>query len=199
VKLPRISSSPWWPVYAAGAGVCAAISIILWFVVLSSALQQREVRRFNAAELSSRRQKAGEVAGALATLRRKSDAVEKSLRKTAIRLEPAGLVNDRLAKLTDLAHESGLSVDEVQPGRTTDGPHYQTVVLKLAGSGSYPACAKFLHKLHDSFPDTGIRTMETSNTSPNPLSPQVAFRVDLLWYAAPLSQAADPAPIAKTE
>jgi Tfp pilus assembly protein PilO len=199
MKLPRISVSSCWPVYAAGAGVCAAVSLILWLAVLSSAFQQREVRHARAAELTSRRQKAGEVAGALAALRRKSEAVEKSLRKTAIRLEPAALVNDRLAKLTDLANECGLNVDEVQPGRTTDGPHYQTVALKLAGSGSYPACAKFLHKLHDAFPDTGIRTMETSNTSPNPLSPQVAFRVDLLWYAAPLSQTADPAPVAKTE
>lgn len=192
-------ASKWWPVYAAGAGVCAAVSLVLWFTVLSSALQQRDARHARAKELTERRHKAGEVGGALTAVRRKADAVEKALKKTAIRLEPAALVNDRLAKLTDLANECGLSVDEVQPGHTTDGAHYQTVALKLAGSGTFPACAKFLHKLHDGFPDTRVYTMETSNTSPNPLVPQVAFRVDLLWYAAPLSQTSDPASVAKTE
>ena len=185
MKLPGISGTKWWPVYAAGAAVCAFVSAVLWFAVLSSALQQRAARHARAAELRDRRHKAGETAGALAALRRKSASVEKSLQKTALRLEPAALVNDRLARLTDLANECGLSVDEVQPGKTTDGPHFQTVALHLAGSGSYPACAKFLHRLHDDFPDTRVRTMETANTSPNPLVPQVAFRVDLLWYAAP--------------
>lgn len=192
MKTQQTGNLTCWTIFAAGAGVCAAVSLVLWFAVLSSALQQRDARRAMSAELTARRQKAGQAAGALARARREAAAVEKTLEKTALRLEPATRVNDRLSRLTALANACGLSVDEVQPGRTVDGPHYQTVALRLAASGNYPAAARFLHRLHDAFPDTGVRTMETNNASPNPLVPAVAFRVDLLWYAAPVStQAAD--------
>jgi hypothetical protein len=197
MKLPHLNPGKRWPVYAAGAGACFVVSLIVWFTVLSSALQQREARIARNNELIARRHKASEVATSLNTVRKKSATVEKALQQTAMRLEPATLVNDRLARLTDLANECGLSVDEVQPGQTTDGPHYQSVALKLAGSGSYPACARFLHRLHDAFPDTGVRAMDTSNNSPNPVVPVVSFRVDLVWYAAPLAPAV--APVAKTE
>ena len=184
MKTPHLNT--WFPVYAVGGAVCTAISLVAWFTVLSSALRQHDQRIVKANELSARRHKASELASSVAALRRKSDAIDIALRQSAMRLEPAALVNDRLARLTELANECGLSVDEVQPGQTTDGSHYQSVALKLAGSGNYPACARFLHRLHDGFPDTGVRALDTSNNSPNPLSPAVSFRLDLVWYAAPL-------------
>lgn len=193
----RLSDWKCWPVFAAGAGVCAAITLVVWFTVLSPALRQRDARIAKSNELVARRHKAGEVAGSLSAVRKKTETVESALQQTAMRLEPATLVNDRLARLTELANECGLSVDEVQPGQTTDGPHYQSVALKLAGSGNYPACARFLHRLHDTFPDTGVRGMDTSNNSPNPVVPVVSFRLDLVWHAAPLAQS--PAPVAKSE
>lgn len=186
-----------WPVYASGAGVCAAVWVMVWLTLLSPALRQREARIAKANELVARRHKAGEVAGALGAVRKKTESVEAALGRTAMRLEPATLVNDRLARLTELANECGLGVDEVQPGEITDGPHYQSVALKLAGSGNYPAFARFLHRLHDAFPDTGVRGMDTSNNSPNPVVPVVSFRLDLVWYAAPLPQPL--APVAKSE
>ena len=197
MKLPSINPGKYWPVYAAGAGVCFVVSLLVWFTLFSSALQQRQARIAKNNELVARRHKAGEIASSLNSVRKKSAAVDQALQQIAVRLEPAKLVNDRLARLTDLANECGLSVDEVQPGQTTDGPHYQSFALKLAGSGSYPACTRFLHRLHDTFPDTAVRAMDTSNNSPNPIVPVVSFRVDLVWYAAPLSPA--PAPVAKTD
>ena len=105
-----------------------------------------------------------------------------------LRLEPATSINPRLARLADLAGESGLVLDEIQPGPAADGSHYQTVPIRLAGGGSYPAVAVFLHRLRERFPDTAVRSFECSNTAPGADRPSAAFRAELAWYTAPVAK-----------
>jgi len=65
-----------------------------------------------------------------------------------------------------------------------DGPDYQTVPILIARSGTYPNCAKFLHRLRKEFPDTAVRSFETTNNSSSPDNPTATFQVELVWHAA---------------
>lgn len=183
-----------WPIYATTAAVCAAVTIGAYVTALEPALARREAQRQLQADLLDRRQKLSEIATGAADARRQLDHVNDALSHSDLRLQPASLVNDRIERLADLANECGLTIDEVHPGEMEETAHFQTVSIKLAGTGEFPACAKFLHQLHDTFPDTGVRSLETVNTSPNPLRPVATFHFELTWYAAPAG-----ASVAKTE
>lgn len=183
-----------WPIYATTVAFCAAVTTAAYVTALEPALARREAQRQLQADLLDRRQKLSETAAGAADAHRQLDRVNDALSHSDLRLQPASLVNDRIERLADLANECGLTIDEVHPGEVEDTAHFQTVSIKLAGTGDFPACAKFLHQLHDTFPDTGVRSLETSNTSPNPLKPVATFRFELTWYAAPAG-----ASVARTE
>ena len=190
MKQPQPKRPTWWPIYAATAAACAAITAAAYLAAVRPALEHRQQQRQLDSELAARREKSAELAAGLAEARRHLQSVHQALADSRMQLQPAALVNDRLERLADLANQCGLAIDEVQPGGVTDAPHFQVVSIKLAGTGAYPACTKFLHLLHDSFPDTGVRSLETSNNSPNPLRPVVSFRLELTWYAAPAASVA---------
>ena len=183
------------PIFAAAALCCAALSTACWIFAIGPALAQREARAGQTAQLEIRHRKADALTSQLAAVHRRRQAVEQSLLHSSLHLQSARIVNDRLARLTDLANAAGLSIEQIQPGQTANGPHYQTVALKLAGSGTYPAVARFLNQLHEKFPDTGVRAIDSTSGGTDPLAPLVNFRFELTWYAAPLPAA----PIAKAE
>ena len=73
------------------------------------------------------------------------------------------------------------------------------VPIKLAGTGSYPDLARFLHSLRETFRDTAITTLKLTAqpAAPNPARTSenvpAAFTIDLAWYAAPAGSADAPA------
>ena len=69
-----------------------------------------------------------------------------------------------------------------------DSAHYQTVPIRISGSGSYPGCARFLHELRTRFPDTSCKSFELTN--PNPVRDHNVgnFKFELTWYTAPVSR-----------
>jgi len=72
----------------------------------------------------------------------------------------------------------------MRPGVIAESADYQAVPILIAGSGTYPNCAKFLHKLRHTFPDTAVRSFETTNNSASPDSPAATFQFELTWHAA---------------
>ena len=108
--------------------------------------------------------------------------IQASLAKEKIRLESARNINQRIAKLTSLAAGTGLSVNEVLPGATTRGERFDTVPVRMNGTGSYPMCVAFLCKLSSTFPDTSVGSFELAGNPQKPGSP-AEFHVDLIWHA----------------
>lgn len=197
MTIPRLTSTQSWVVYSAAAFLCGAVTIGAWLVVIGPALAQHQARQDRLGELAAHRQKAGSVASALSRTRRQEAAVTLDLAASNLRLSPAGSVNEKLAGITKLANDCKLTVEEVRPGSTFDTPFYQIVELKLAGSGSFPAFTRFLHRLHEEHRDIGLRALETAADNASPLTPLASFRLTLNWYAA---GPALPAPsVAKTE
>lgn len=184
----RFAHATGWRIYAAGVLVCAGLSAAAYFFGVEPALAQREASAVSAAELDARRQRATDLAESLGSIRRTLAQTTREVEALPLRLEPAGNINHRLARIADLADELGLGLDEVQPDVPVDGSHYQTVPIRIGGSGTYPACADFLHRLRTHFPDVSVRSFEITNPQPSREHPTATFRVELVWYTAPVKK-----------
>ena len=173
-----------WRIYLAGGVVCAALGAGAYAVGFSPATLRHARQAAKQTELRARKHKAANLAGQLNTARTQLTAITDSFANLPLRLEPATQVNQRLARLTDLANGAGLTIDEMRPGAIADGPDFKTVPILIAGNGTYPACAKFLHALRETFPDTAVLSFNTTNNSASPESPAATFQFDLAWHAA---------------
>ena len=181
----KLPGGPLLKIYLAGAAVCALVSTGTYFVGVRPALAWHAEQAGRQNELRSARQKAANLLGTRNATQAQLNAVNDALQRQSLRLEPVSTVNHRLASLTELAtRECGLVIDEMRPGAIVETPDYHTVPILIAGSGTYPHCAKFLHKLRRTFPDTAVRSFETTNNSASPDSPAATFQFELTWHAA---------------
>lgn len=174
-----------WRVYGTAVAVCAGLSVAAYLFGVQPALATHDADQAYAAELQSRRDKTADLVAELATTRRNLDRTRAQVEALPLRLEPASTMNQRLARLADLASAVGLTINEVQPGAPIDAAPYQSVPLRISGNGTYPACARFLHRLRDKFPDTAVRSFEAANPSPTRDNTAGTFRLELTWYTAP--------------
>lgn len=186
----RSGLAAFWRIYAAGAVACAAVSGGAYLFGLRPVLAHRDAYAAEADELQARREKARAVSAALATARFQLDGTTRDVAALPLKLEPGSAVNARLARLAEVAAEAGLVLDEVRPGPPVAGPHYEALPIRVGGTGTYPACAAFLHRLRDQFPDVGVKAFDCANPSgaldtKSPTGPVASFRADLAWYTLP--------------
>ena len=176
-----------WSVYLGGAVVCAALSAGAYGVGVRPASRRHAEQIASQTELHNARQKANNLAGQLNTTRAELARVNEAIANLPLRLEPVTQINQRLARITDLADSIKpvkLTIDEMRPGVISDGRDYKTVPIYIAGNGTYPACAAFLHGLRKSFPDMAVLSFDTTNNSATPDSPAATFQFELAWHAA---------------
>ena len=173
-----------WRIYLCGVAACAALSAGAYAVGVRPAATRHTEQAAKQTELRAAKQKANNLAGQLNTARGDLARVNDALANLPLRLEPVAQVNQRLARLTGLADASKLTIDEMRPGTISEGRDYKTVPILIAGNGTYPACAAFLHGLRQRFPDMAVMSFDTTNNSASPDSPAATFQFDLAWHAA---------------
>ena len=172
-------------VYLCAGAVCAAMTTAAYLFGVRPAVARYDDYVARQLELKAARQKAAGLLGVRNSTQNLLNTANESLKNLPLHLEPASTVNQRLGRLTDLAtKECQLVIDEMRPMPAADGADYQTVPLLIAGSGTYPNCAKFLHRVRKDFPDTAVKSFETTNNSASPDNPTATFQVELLWHAA---------------
>ena len=173
-----------WPIYVAGAVVCAAMACGVYLFGVRPAARKHHDFYARKQQVMDRRRHATHLAGQLNATRVQLSAVNEALVRQTLRLEPSHTLNHRLSRLNELAETSGLTIDEMRSGQAEDGGDYQTLPILIAGNGTYPACARFLHKLRTTFPDMAVRSFETNNNTSSPDTPAATFQFDLAWHAA---------------
>ena len=173
-----------WQAYAAGAAVCAGLTLGAWVAVVRPLARHRDEYRARRAELASHRERADALASALGEWNRRLAEARQALERAPLRLEPESRINERLDRVTSLAVDGGLLIDEMQPGEPETARHYRVVPVKIVGKGSYPAVAAFLHRLRAQFPDTGTRSFEAVHSGPEPESSALTFHLELVWFTA---------------
>jgi hypothetical protein len=109
--------------------------------------------------------------------------VKIELDASPVHLKSVDQLNRRLAHLVDLAAESHVLLDETRAGDTKHGDRYETVPIAVSGSGTYPDCAVFLHRIHEELPDIEVLGFDLSGNPGSP-RPNTQFQFELAWYAA---------------
>jgi Tfp pilus assembly protein PilO len=169
-----------WKLYASAVMTCVALSAAGYALGVSPAVARAARAASERSELADRRKQVGELSAAATAARTELAATRDALTALPLKLEAATAVNQRLARLADMAAESSLSVAEVRPGTLTEGRDFDSVPVSIAGTGTYPACAAFLHRLHDRFPDTAVRSFRAGQSEAGTAS----FSIDLVWHTA---------------
>ncbi len=167
---------------AIGIAIIIAAALPLLFPGVNPLLRSTEHIDQLRTQLAVARRNEKDVNEFLVDQRARLAEIRISLRKERIRLESARNVNQRIASLTTLAAGTGLNVDEVLPGQAKRSTRFDSVPVRMNGTGSYPNCVAFLCKLTKTFPDTSVGSFELAGDPERPGSP-ARFHLDLVWYA----------------
>ena len=170
---------------AAGVGVCVALSLVTYFAGIEPILGRHEACKAKRTELASRRDELGRLSASLQELQDRRARVSADLAQCPLRLQAASRTNRRLAEIAELATTCGLKVDAIQPGHATAGALYDIVPIRLTGTGKYPTCVQFLHKLQKVFPDTGVISLDLAGGDPPGRPAAGSFHCQLKWHTAP--------------
>lgn len=181
---PDATSTSAWQVDLAAALILAALTGAVYLVGIQPIIERQADLIAQRQQLQQQKRKAEELTATLTTLRNQLVQVRAATKESKIQLQPTGRLNRHMAEVTDLADECELNVHEVQPGEVKEGQRYETVPITLAGDGDYAACARFLHRLHDAFPDTGVRSFRVQSRRRGD-GERTRFRFVLHWHAAP--------------
>ncbi len=172
--------------HAVGAAVIAAISVAAFLVVVQPALRMRIERTAMARERDEQGRLAEELDQTRTRLQGELEHLDQQLAASEIQLQSSRYLNARIAHIIEHAARGNVDIYETRPGTVQDHRRYQTVPISLAGRGSYSDCAAFLHRLHESLPDTGVVEFELTGHPADRRSP-ASFRFNLVWYAEPAS------------
>lgn len=175
-----------WRIHLVGIGICVGLSALVYAIGVQPLLGQHERYVKQEAQLAARRKQAGEAAASLAAVKSQLGALNEALAASPLQLQPAEVMNQRLALLTDLAGKSGLRLDTIEPGRPVSGLRFDALPIQLTGGGAYRDCAVFIRRMRQMFPDTGVGSLELTGAPPDAGGAMVParFDVNLIWYTA---------------
>ena len=173
-----------WHFYAVAGIACCIVSAGGYLAGIQPAMADRDANQSAADELESRRRSTAEAATALSAVRQKLIDARTQIAALPLHLQQASELNQRLAKLTDLAQSFGLQITAVQPAGSIDARHCLIIPIRIGGAGSYPAMARFLHQLPGTFPDTAVKSIQIANPLGSRDNPVGTFQLELSWYTA---------------
>ena len=181
---PKDGFSPtWWHVDLAGLALCALLTCIGYGTIVQPIARERDRLTAKRTDLEQLKQQARLAENSRSSLEQELDRVHQLIADSAVQLESVAHLNGRLARLLDLATESGMQIDETQSGDTEEGTWHRTVPVRVSGRGSYTSCARFLHGLQTRLPDVEVLSFNLAG-SPQKRSEAAMFRFELAWYAA---------------
>ena len=167
----------------AGVAVMLAAAGLFYWLAIRPIFSLEQRRDAQYAVLVTQQKNASASADRAEDFRKKLAAVQATLSQCAIHLEPAGNVNARISRLTELASKQGLKVDEIRPTEASFGKNYGWVFIRLLGSGGYRSWSGFLHQLPKTFPDVAVETFQLTGKPEEP--GPVDFQVGLVWFVVP--------------
>ncbi len=118
--------------------------------------------------------------------------LQEELASLHIDVEPISRLNSRLSRLTELAKRRGLTLDRIAPDAPQRATKATLVPIRMEGRGSFPSCRDWISDLRSAFPDVSVSGLQITRDR-SPAAESAAFVFELVWYAAPTSQPAQPA------
>ncbi|MEE8154472.1 MAG: type 4a pilus biogenesis protein PilO [Phycisphaerales bacterium] len=173
-----------WHVEIMGVVLLGSLSLAGFLTVVRPISQAATARDATQSELADQRTLAAQIKQVRRQLTQEVALVQQARKASWVHLEPAKLLNARMAQIVDVAAAQNLVIDESWSREAESGEQFQTIPINVSGTGSYSDCAAFLHELHNRLHDVRVTAFELSG---NPRSP-AQFQFDLVWYAAPITR-----------
>jgi len=170
---------------AAGLFACAVLTFAAYLAGAEPLVRRHDQAIDTAEQLSRERQRHQELLASNRDLKNRVTTIEQGVAKADITLQPARLVNQRIAALTALAVEAGLEVQSINTTALVPGQRYSQVPIHMIANGSYQTSAAFLHRLRAKCHDVSVTGFDVSD---NLSETQPTFSVDLVWYVLPTSK-----------
>lgn len=171
-----------WQIDALAAGALLAATAGAYFLIVEPDNEARARERERLAALGPREELREQMSMALRRARDRLEGLRAELERSPLRLEPVSRLNQRLARITALATEQGLGLDQVAPGNQSSGADAVVVEMRLVGRGGFEEARAFLARLHAEFADMAVSEFHLGGTPAQPDSG--TFLLNLAWYAA---------------
>jgi Tfp pilus assembly protein PilO len=176
-----------WKINAVGVAALMAMSALAYLCGVRPLLDRHDLAVRQKTELSAARIKSADTQRAWAKMQQELADAQNALAAAPLRLQPVAALNQRLALVSDLAIQGGAGFDDVQPGKSTEGTRFDSLPIRITGTGSYTAFTALLHRLRQEFPDLGVTMFDIAGSAQNGAG-ESHFTVDLLWYTSPAKQ-----------
>lgn len=167
-----------------GVTACMILTALAYVGVVRPVASERAALATLRGEVAAEERKENAIQTAQRRIESELALVRGELEASPVRLEAVAKLNQRLARIEKTAEESGLLIHKTSSSEAVSGNRYDTVPIEVSGSGTYPDCARFLHRLKQDLPEVEVLGFELS-ASPGEPRARPAFRFDLAWYAAP--------------
>ena len=171
-------------IHACGVGGLALVTLLAILMGVRPLFSRHSEMKLARTELAAEQTRSRELQHMETSLTSSLNRMRAELDANPLKLRKASLRNERLALLTELAADFGLSVDGIQTSEIETDNHYDKVPIVLTGMGRAPDCGRFLHALNEEFPDMGVASFDLKG-HPGPKPADVGFTFDMIWYAAP--------------
>lgn len=188
MKFPSINfadGSSFLRIDVAGLLVCLVLSGATYLIGARPLLASRDERAARNVAFQATMEQANLLAAGTRALRAQLSTAQTAVAKIEIPLQPATSINQRIAELTSLGGDCKLEMQSIQPGAISSSPRFAQIPIQITGTGTYRACAEFLHRLRLQCPDTSVCAFEFSAAAGDQ-NAMVTFNVQLMWYVQPV-------------
>lgn len=183
-KRPHDGPLPVLYIHLIGAAACVLMVTLAWFAGVGPVLTARAQAAAQRAQIAEHERDAAKLRNQVVQVERLISRAAYRERQSPLRLEPVERINRRLSEVSSLAAKVGLDVSVIRPRQVQRRPRYEVVPIQLQGLGAFRATTLFLDRLHDTFPDMGVASVEV-RARPADKQGMADFALTLIWYAAP--------------
>lgn len=185
-----------WPVSRidmAGVGVCVLAAGLAYGTIVRPILNAKIDERMMAMSLASDTAEIERTRASIAESERQADDVRRRIEQADVQLHSTDQLNIRLGELSELARQSGLTVQTMRPKPVVVGPRFTVTPIELKGTGGYRAVDALISAMHRSMRDLRVVGLEIEaqrtpavagsiSTAENE-STAGAFSIEVSWYS----------------
>lgn len=168
-------------IHTVGGVVCAVIVSAAIYAFVTPIVRARHESNLQLARLSTVSEELAQVVSVNRGLESQRDRLAASVQARAMTLIPAQDLNRRLADLTNLCLENGLSPEVIQPRESRRGSVTVIQPIRFEVSGPVDSIYELLGRFDRDHPDLHADALTIEHTSPG----TVRMRTVLSWFTAP--------------
>lgn len=170
-----------WMIHAVGGLVCTGLLATGYWLgaapLAESAVSEQELQaQVRDAEADLRMHTAE-----LERLSSQARMVKAQIQDRPMELQPAGSVNARLARLSELADACQLDLGVTRVGEPQRSGEHRYIPVELGGTGSMAGVGQLLGALHRDMPDLSVQGLELTR---DPAEGVARFNLKLVWFVS---------------